>query len=244
MGEVARSFVQHDANPFRRAIKLERKDKELESRTAASPSILWDDWAQMQLQDALDRLSVEASERRLPTPPLKSKLAKVAYSAPKLMMAEAQKGLRLALGNPGNTLQRLSLKFTALCAVLLPLAAMGWVSWQAFTAYYESALTHTGFLGADFAVHSMLIIAIAWMLPYFINQHIKPSHERTAYKGLQNGVNAGFIRIQILADEVLDAYSNELSICLREGLSLLNSESFRQISEHKMLARTIPEEEA
>ena len=244
MGEVASSFVQHDANPLRRSIKLERKDKDTEKRNAASPSILWDDWAQMQLQDAFDRLSVEAGEHKLPVRPLKSKLARVAESAPKLMIAEAQKGLRLALGNPGNVLQRLLLKFTALCAVLFPLTAMGWVFWQAFTAYYESALTHAGFLGTDFAIHSMLIVAIAWMLPFFINQHIKPSHERTAYKGLRNGINAGFARIQILADEALAAYSSELGACLREGLSLLNSENFRQVSEHGMLERIIPEEEA
>ena len=244
MGEVAKAFVQHDANPLRRSIELGQKDKEKESRTAAPPSILWDDWAQMQLQDALDRLSEEAGERRLPVRPLKSKLARVAESAPKLMITEAQMGLRVALGNPGNVLQRLSLKFTALCAVLFPLAAMGWVSWQAFTAYYEGTQTHAGFLGADFAIHSMLIVAIAWVLPFFINQKLKPSHERTAYKGLRNGVNAGFVRIQILADEFLVAYSSELGACLREGRSLLSSQSVRQVSEHGMLERIIPEEEA
>jgi len=140
-------------------------------------------------------------------------------------------------------MQRLSLKFTALCAALFPLAAMGWVSWQAFTAYYESALTHSGFLGADFAIHSVLIVAIAWILPFFLNQQIKPSHERTAHKGLRNGVNAGFVRIQILADEVLAAYSSELGACLREGRSLLSPESSRQVSEHGMLERIIPVEE-
>ena len=241
MGEVASAFVHHDASPLRRSIKLEQKEPESQSSTTVS--ILWDDWAQMQLQDALDRLLVEASERQLPIRPLQSKLARLAKSAPKLMVDEAQKGLRLALANPGNRMQRLLLKFTALCAALFPVAAMAWVSWQAFTAYYQSALTHAGFLGADFAVHSVLIVSMAWLLPFFINQQIKPSHERTARRGLRNGVNAGFARIQMLADEALAAYSSELGTCQREGRSLLRPVSFRQVHEHAMLERIIPKEE-
>ncbi len=243
MAEVARAFVQHDANPLRRSVNLERKGKAPENHSAPKPSLLWDDWAQMQLQDALDRLQVEASDCQLPVTPLKPRLLTVAESAPKLMADEAQKGLRLALANPGNIFQRFLLKFTALCSVILPLAAMGWVSWQAFTGYYESALTHSGFLGADFAVHSVLIVAIAWLLPFFLNQQIKPSHERTALKGLRNGVNAGLARIQLLADESLAGYFSELSFRLREGRNLLIPPTERRVSEHGMLERIIPGEE-
>lgn len=240
MGEVARSFVSHDANPLRRSIKLERKDEALENQSAAKPSILWDDWAHMQLQDAFDRLLVEAGERQLPVSPLKSRLSDFATSAPKLMTDEAQKGLRLALAKPGNSLQRMLLKFIAVCTVLLPLGAMGWVSWQAVTAYYESAFSHTGFLGADFAIHSVLIVAIAWLLPLFIQQQIKPSHERTALKGLRNGVNAGFARIQIGVEDALANYSSELNDRAQKGRALLVPAGEPAVFEHVMLQRMIP----
>ena len=240
MGEVARAFVRHDANPLRRSIQLERKEKALVNTQAPSPSILWDDWAQMQLQDALDRLMVEAAGQELPVTPLKFKLSTLLESAPKLMTDEAQKGLRLALANPGNMAQRILLKFTALCSVILPVAAMGWVSWQAYSGYYESALTHTGFLGADFAVHSGLIVAIAWLLPFFLNQQIKPSHERTALKGLRNGVNSGLARLNYLADKVLEDYASELTAHLSEGRQLLTSSDARQSTDNKFLERIIP----
>jgi hypothetical protein len=243
MGEVARAFVQHDANPLRRSIKLERKEKALENNPAPRPSILWDDWAQMQLRDAFDRLLVETSERQLPVAPLQARLSGLVDAAPKLMADEAQKGLRLALANPGNLMQRLALKFSALCSLLLPLAAMGWVSWQAVTAYRYSALTHSGFLGLDFAIHSLLIIGIAWLLPFFLNQQLKPSHERTALKGLRNGVHAGLARIQVLADEVLSAYASELDARLEDGRNLLSPPTVRPVSEHGMLERIIPGEE-
>ena len=240
MQEVARAFVRHDTNPLRRAIQLDRKDKTVENPSAATPSILWDDWAQMQLQDVLDQLMVEAAEQGLPVSPLKSRVTKLMDSAPKLMTDEAQKGLRLALANPGNIAQRVLLKLTALFSVLLPVAAMGWVSWQAYTAYYESALTHTGFLGTDFAIHSALIVIISWLLPYFLHQQLKPSHERTALRGLRNGVNTGLARLHVLADEVLADYSSELNSHLSKGRLLLNPPSERRASENTLLERIIP----
>jgi hypothetical protein len=243
MGEVARAFVQHDANPLRRSVKLGREEKTPEKKSTPKPSILWDDWAQMQLRDALDRLLVETCDRQLPVAPLQARLSGLVDAAPKLMTDEAQKGLRLALANPGNLVQRALLKFTALCSLLLPLVAMGWVSWQAVTAYYESALSHTGFLGVDFAIHSVLIIGIAWLLPFFLSQQIKPSHERTALKGLRNGVNAGLARIHVLADEALSAYATELDARLQDGRNLLNPPTVRQVAEHTLLGRIIPGEE-
>ena len=243
MGEVARAFVSHDANPLRNSINLDGKEATQHAKSPSPPSLLWDDWAQMQLQDALDRLLVETGERQLPVTPLKSRLSKVTGAAPKLVTDEAQKGLRLALANPGNILQRLLLKLTAACAVLFPVAAMGWVSWQAFTAYYASALSHTGFLGTDFAIHSALMIAISWLLPFFLNRQIKPSSERTAYKGLRNGVHAGLARIKMLTDESLADFSAELANGLQTGRNLLPAEAQQHGPEHGMLERIIPGEE-
>lgn len=240
MGEVARAFVQHDASPMRRSIKLDRPEKNSEAKPQASPSILWDDWAQMQLQDALDRALLEAGARGLPIAPLKAAMAGVAEAAPKLMLDEAQRGLRLSLANPGNAVQRFFLKFTGLCAWLLPLAAMGWVSWQAVSAYYESALTHGGFLGLDFVAHSALLIAIAWLLPFFINQQLKPSTERAARRGLRNGVNAGLVRIEARAEDALAAYAADLNVRAQEARRLTVPVSRLELAGHGALERLMP----
>jgi len=224
MAEVARAFVRHDASPLRRAIKLDAPAKPVEAHPPATPSILWDDWAQMQLQDALDRMLAEADQRRLPLVPLKSSLAAVAAEARKLMLDEAQRALRLSLANPGNVLQRFLLKFTGLCAVLLPVAAMAWVSWLAVSAYYDSALRHSGFLGVDFVANSALIVAIAWLLPFFLKQQLKPSTERAAVRGLRNGIHAGLAHLQTRVDAALAAYAEQQSARSREGGALLSSQ--------------------
>lgn len=223
--EVARAFVTHDASPLRRSIKLEAAEKGIEAKAGKtiSSSILWDDWAQMQLQDALDRLAVEAAERGLPVIPLKTGASRVAEGAGKLLANEAQRALRQSLANPGNVAQRILLKLMGFFAVILPLAAMGWVSWQAVTAYYESALRHAGFLGIDFAIHSGLLVAIAWLLPFFIRQKLKPSHERAAVRGLRHGVGGGLARIGGLVVDVLHGYASELAKIREEGENLLGS---------------------
>ncbi len=98
MAEVARAFVRHEASPLRRSVKLDGPERPAEAHKPVTPSILWDEWAQMQLQDALDRLLAEAGERGLPIAPLKSGMAAAAEGVPKLMLDEAQRALRSSLG--------------------------------------------------------------------------------------------------------------------------------------------------
>ncbi|HUL14190.1 MAG TPA: GTPase [Methylococcaceae bacterium] len=219
--EVARAFVRHESSPLQKSIDL---NKSAEVKTAAGQpppaTILWDDWAQMQLQDALDRLVVEAGNV-VPVAPLKAGLKDVPQIARKQVLSESQRALRQALANPGNAAQRFFLKLTGLCAFLLPLVAIGLVSWQAVTAYYASALTHAGYLGADFAIHSGLVIVISWLFPYFLYRKLKPSAERVAEKGLRSGVASGLARIQTQVDEALRLFKEDWRRRIAEGQRLL-----------------------
>jgi len=217
--EVAHAFVRHESSPLHKSIKL---DTGAESATGKAPpeTILWDDWAQMQLQDALDQLIVEAGDV-VPATPLKTGLKTVAKHARKQILSEAQQALRHALANPGNIAQRFFLRLTGLCAFLLPLIAIGWVSWQAVTAYYASAQTHAGYLGTDFAIHSGLLIVISWLLPFFLNRQLHPSAERAAEKGLRSGINSGLALIQTGVEEALRLFKEDWHRCVAEGHRLL-----------------------
>jgi hypothetical protein len=156
--------------------------------------------------------------------PLKSRFSAAAGTARKLVLSESQRALRQALAMPGNVAQRFFLKLTGLCAILLPLGAIGWVSWQAVTAYYASALTHGGYLGADFAIHSSLIVAISWLLPFFLNRQLKPSAERTAEKGLRTGIGAGLALIHVQVLDILANLKEDWEVRVAEGRRLLATE--------------------
>jgi hypothetical protein len=190
--EMSQSYVRRESNPLQKSIRLDSTESAHPSR---HHSALWDDWAAMQLDDALNRLVLE-SECMAVSSKLRCALDAMADRAARHVQSRAQLCLRQALANPGNSFQRFCLRFTGLAALLLPLFAIGWVSWQAVTAYYASGQTHAGYLGVDFAVHSIILIVIAWLLPFFLNHQLRPSTERVAARGLRLGIEQGLALIE------------------------------------------------
>lgn len=244
--EVAKAFVRHEASPLLKTLKLEQEpDQEAHSGKPPTASILWDGWAQMQLQDAIDCLLVEAGSHEMPRAPLRASLHEPAELARSKVLGDAQKSLRLALANPGNVFQRFLLKATGICAFILPLAAIGWVSYDVVTAYYESELTHSGYLGTDFAVHGGLLISIAWLLPFFLHRQLKPSAERTAVKGLRQGIQTGLTAIDLEVEKTLLSLESERNAYAEKGHALLNIPLPRGQaplkSAHNLLDRMLPE---
>jgi hypothetical protein len=197
--EVAGAFSGRDASFFGKAVKLKEAQADSVPSAQPNPSLLWDDWAQMQWGDALDQLIMAADEAGLPTAPLKARLEEPARMGGGALLVEAQRGLRLALANPGNAAQRFMLKLTGLLMFLLPLAAIGWAAWWAVAAYYQGTVLGGGFLGADFAIHSLLLVGLAWLAPFFLHRLLKPSAARAAEKGLRAGVAAG---LELMGEKV------------------------------------------
>jgi hypothetical protein len=138
----------------------------------------------------------------------------------KQVLSRAQLMLRQALAQPGNGLQRASLKVMGLLAVVLPLAALSWASYQVVKGYYDSATDHLGYLGTDFAVHSLLLVGLSWLLPWFAYRQLRPSVERSALKGLRSGVTSGLAAIgeQVSAGFVAADEARELFIAEVRGI--------------------------
>ncbi|CAI8924208.1 GTPase [Methylocaldum szegediense] len=242
--EVARAFVTHEASVLRRRIDLTKTpDEKPRSEKARPESILWDEWAESRYQDAQDRLIVEAGERGLAVIPLKARLDAVGNGVGRTVLAEGQRSLRLALANPGNALQRFFLKLSGFLSVLLPLIAIGWVSYQVVKGYYESALYHLGYLGTDFAIHSALLIVLSWLLPYFLYRKLKPSAERTAIKGLRDGIALGLDLSGDRVVEQLREMEKERQILVEEGRRIANLSAPTEtpaVQGSKLLERVLP----
>lgn len=238
--ELAQRYVSHEANPFEKSIRLDSTPRDSEE-SGKSPSVLWDGWAAMQLGDAVNRLVIESSLRQ-GAGLLRAALDLAASGAARHVESRAQLVLRQALANPGNSLQRFFLRLTGVAALLLPLCAIGWVSWEAVAAYYASGQTHVGYLGVDFAIHSGLLIVIAWLLPYFLNRQLRPSTERVARRGLKSGVEQGFLRIE---HDIQEAIAGARRRCFER-----KAEAWAQLSEFgddanvdgrdEMLTRMLP----
>jgi len=190
---------------------------DLITNTSNANHSLWDAWAQARFDDALDEFIINVDQLGLPVTPFKVHASAIRDKAPKIMQTQTELAARQALVKPGNVLQRGFLKCMRLCEIILPLIAMAWVGYKVFMGYYTSNMTDTHYLGVDFAIHSSLLIAMTWLIPFFILKKAQPSLEKSALKGLNKGLNNAFSMIEC---EVLSIAENLVQQHKEQGKQL------------------------
>jgi len=183
---------------------------------------LWDDWAQSRFNDYVDELVLTTDQQGLPNKPLRTALLSCRGMAVKHIQTQTELSCRKALINPGNVVQRVVLRVAKIAEVILPLIAMGLVGFQVFQGYYDSAVTDEAFLGVDFAVHSVLLVAISWLLPFFICKKMQPSLEKAAFKGLNKGVSLALQMIDSDISNVLIGFKDQHSQVTKSLALLIN----------------------
>lgn len=169
---------------------------DLLTNPATANHSLWDAWAQARFDDALDEFIISIDQLGLPILPFKQQTAAVREKASKIVQTQTELATRQALANPGNVLQRTFLKGLRFCEIILPLTAMAWVGYKVFMGYYTSNMTENHYLGVDFAIHSCLLIALTWLIPFFILKKSEPSLKKSALKGLNKGLSNAFNMIE------------------------------------------------
>lgn len=206
---------------------------------------IWDDWAAARFNDGLDEFILAASQLGIPALPIKHQLQALREKAAHIMRAQTGLSARQALAMPGNWLQRGALKLLRACEIVLPLAAIGWASYQVLTGYYQSSLqgVEAHYLGVDFAVHSTLLIALSWLLPFFMLKKLQPSIKNTALKGLQRGLNQGLAQIDAEVEQALrnihEQHQQQL-VLLAELSSFCDArEPLPEIAGHSALKRML-----
>jgi 50S ribosome-binding GTPase len=158
-----------------------------------SPPVLWDAWAEGRVKDSLSQLMVAAGEKRLPVVPLKHQVDPIIDETGHRVLQRGQLRLRHALAMPGNAFQRTCMRVASVLTFLLPMLACGWASYQVVIGYYQSATLHLDYLGTDFAVHTLLLIGLAWFAPWIVYSRLRPSLEVSALKGLRSGVREALV---------------------------------------------------
>jgi hypothetical protein len=181
----------------------------LTQRTDAQRLTLWDDWAKARFDDALDELVSGADQAGLPISPLKKQLSSLPDKAAKIIKTQTELSARLALANPGNGLQRGFLKLMRFCEITLPLIAMAWVAYQVFIGYYHSNMMSVPYLGVDFVLHSSLLIALTWLIPFFILKKAQPSLKKSALNGLNKGIASAFSLIEYEVLTAIDSVNQQ-----------------------------------
>lgn len=222
--------------------KMTQNDAQLLS-IGHSAANFWDDWAQSRFEDTLDKLVLNASQQELPVQPLKQHLETMRQDAAEIVHSHAELAARKALANPGNSLQRSLLKLARFCEIFLPLAAMTWVAYQLLQGFYQGSQNQSGYLGTDFAIHSVLLIAIVWLLPYFAQKKLKPSLEKIALQGLKVGTETGMAALEEQVIANLQQIAGQRSEIIASGKELLEAcaqlQQLDTTSDHETLSRML-----
>jgi hypothetical protein len=183
---------------------------------------LWDHWADSRVRDAFDQCVISAAEDGYPALPIKQKLDAYAEQAGAAVANHVQVRLREALAKPGNAFVRIAIRVLGILSVLLPLATMTWVTYQVVTGFYRSNMEQVDYLGADFAIHSGLLISLSWLFPYFAYRKLRPSAEQTALKGLRAGLTSGLDALSDRVEAILQECDGDRTRVLRVGEELLS----------------------
>ncbi len=205
---------------------------------------IWDDWAQHRLNDALDTLILTAEQLQLAAHPLKHALYSVRETFGKNLEQHLEFQCRTALLKPGNPLQRGCLKIASVCNVLLPLLALSGVSYQVVTGYYQSYLHQQAYLNVDFIAHSSLLILLSGLIPYFIQKHSQPSLEKTALRGLKQGLNLALHEIEMQVNHTIlsqQQQQQQLLNQLNQYIAECETCSISEMPPHSLLHRVLPE---
>lgn len=178
---------------------------------------VWDAWAQSRFDDFLDAIQFKAAQLQIPLAPLKEKLTEISIQTKQNLQNQIELNCRKALINPGNRLQRWTLKLLKVAEFVLPFSAMAYVSYQVFIGYYESVEQGQPFLGVNFVAHSILLILLSWLIPFFLHKKLQPSLQKTAERGLEKGADIGLVQLEQQILQVVDSEKQQNQV-LREEL--------------------------
>lgn len=191
---------------------LLREDKE--PATAAEPvdsseihyltQSVWDEWADAKVVQAVDQAENTVRGAGVVVTHLRRRLDVVAGDAGNLMRTRIEDELRAALASPGTRLQRLGRRVTGFLCAMLPLAALAWVCVNLVRHYYaaSTAGNDAAYPGTNFAIGSILLVAVAWALPFWIDRLMRPSMEQTVLRALRSGVEVG---LALVGDALVQA---------------------------------------
>lgn len=213
------------------AWSLQAHSQTLANRTAAvEDHTLWDAWAQSRLSDALEELLQQADQAQIAVMPLRGKLQHIRQWATKNAGMQIELAGRAGMVNPGNKLQRFLLRLTGIGETLLPIVAMAIVAYQVLTGYYQSAHDSMAYLGVDFAVHSILLIGLSWLIPFFLHKKLQPSLQKAALNGLKKGLRQVLLQIQFQIEQAVAEVEQGNQVCTNGLIKLIQSVTQQQAS--------------
>lgn len=148
---------------------------------------VWDDWSESRLRSVHDELEIAA--RRIGVTPTLIRAALERATAPtrERVALATQTRLREALARPGAAWQRALRRVTGPLILFAPFAALLFVAYHIVTRYIR-AIGDGGYTDAAFLLHSVLFVAIAWIVPFALHRLLKPNIREVTARALRRAL--------------------------------------------------------
>lgn len=154
---------------------------------------IWDNRAHTSVQDVLDKIVQQADNLLLPVKPIRTRFNELEPGIRDRMQINLENHLREALANPGGRLHRMTYRLLGILMTVLPVAALSWVAWRVVLVFYAGE--SETYLGLNFAIHSVLLVLVAWLIPCLLHKKLQPSLQKAAISGLHAGLEQGLAEI-------------------------------------------------
>ena len=194
----------------------------IEDLPADLGSRIWSSRAETGLDDLVMELENLARRHGIPVKPFASRLRAWRERGKAELLGHMENNLLRSLARPGGLLQRGLYHFTGWLSWLLPMAAAAWASYHLVVGYYLGIEGEAGFLGLNFAIHTGLLIGIAWLLPWLLRRRLKPSLPGAVGKAMQQGIASGIAGMRQQGGAVLQQVGEELAQ-QRSALSIVQT---------------------
>ncbi|MGF1546622.1 MAG: hypothetical protein ACFCUG_04815 [Thiotrichales bacterium] len=111
------------------------------------------------------------------------------------LRATLQTRMAEAFAKPGTALQRSVHRVAEAATWFLPLLASLWVVYVVVNGFAAGTRGEQSFLGIDYAVHSALLIGLAWLIPWLLRRATRPSLVQSVQAALSAGTGQGVERL-------------------------------------------------
>lgn len=140
----------------------------------------------------------------LPLQPVQAHIQRLVRAAQENYLQSIQRNFADSLHKPGTRLARFLRKTLLTLQWLLPLIAAVWAGYHLVSRFYAGTQGAESFLGINFAIHSLLMIGLAWLIPWFVLRQTQPSYAKAACAGIKKGVSNGTEKMQALLQQAWD----------------------------------------
>jgi len=127
---------------------------------------------------------------------------------------------------------------------LLPLLAIGWAGYRIVSAFNAGSETPAAYVSSNFAINAILLVLLAWIVPFFLRRWVRPSRVSAARRGLRLGTAAALGHVEQLSLQQLDELKTECAETATTAGKLFNhsANQHRAESASSVLSRALLQE--